>query len=353
MERLLWRMGYYTRVEARLSEPSIRRSSGAARALDLTDVDVFGVRYGEDLQARRVLVDCKSGRNVSPIGRAFWLRGVMDHLGGHVGYVVMARDIPRHQREASSRLGVSLLREADLVTLEARYPPCPGAEMVGDVGTYGLWERGLASLPKDLALLKEFRSTAFWYYRPPRAVMSAIAVTRRAGSQLDPTQRFHRALVADVICLFALALLDLGAEFIRLHPDNLLEALRASFFGGPEGIARRESILKTLQDVLHQATAQGRLPLLESERLDLDPPYLPRLADLLIRATAKPLEASQVPRHLKLTLTSGVLHDRWDFEAKGRDTDAEITAKLASDFGLAFLKVAELAPDFGPALHFR
>src|SRR5690242_9311943 len=108
MERILWAAGYYTRSNVKLAAATAAPARARASA-DLTDVDVLGIRFLDDLEQRKLAVDCKSGAGVSPIGRTFWLKGVMDHVGADRGYVVLARTIPEHQRAAAADLGITII----------------------------------------------------------------------------------------------------------------------------------------------------------------------------------------------------------------------------------------------------
>ena len=171
------------------------------------------------------------------------------------------------------------------------------------------------TLPADLSLLSRLRNTAFWYYAAPRAIMSAIAVARRSASLLDFSAKFHKALLLDVATLFSLALLTLGGEILRSETPDLLGTVRAHFYGGPEGIARREQIIEKYTTMVSNLTAQQTLPLDEDGLFTLDAAYLPIIADLLMRLTAHPVEASSVPRYLKVRLMHGVLYDEWDTKA--------------------------------------
>ena len=341
VERALWSAGFYTRTNVRLAwaVPSGRRS---VKSGDLTDVDVLGIRFLEDLEQRRVAVDCKSGRNVSAIGRAFWLRGVMHHFGGHHGYVVLTRDFPGYQREAAASLGVTLLRENELTQLESRYPTPSSSLKIGDASTYDYTATAFGGLPKTLQRLVEFRDTTFWHNTPVRGIAQAISLTRAARDDIDENSRVHSALVLDVATLFALAIIEQAWRLIKLSPSDLLASIRAELFGGPEGISRRSQIVGKLQALVGSLTAQSQLPL-PDEVFQLDPPFLPVVGDVIARVMARPLEAAEAPRYLKVRLVNGVLNDDWNIEeAIGQELYSPISDKIAGDLVLGLLKAADI-----------
>jgi hypothetical protein len=351
MDRTLWAAGYYTRSNVKLASPLNRTSSGGRTAADLTDVDVFAIKFLEDLTPRRTAVDCKTGRGVSPIGRAFWLKGVMDHIAAERGYVVLARDIPEYQREAASHLAITLMDEAAINTFESRYPALVSGLRIGDMATHKYLEGNLTTLPHELDRIVEFRNTAFWYYTPSRAIMRAVELVSRAASKIDLRQKFQQALLVDVITLFSLAMLTLAHEIILLSPDDLPTSLRAIMFGGPEGVAKREQAIRGIESLVAKMSQQARLPTDDSV-FQLDPSYLPTLAEALVRIIARPPAASEALRHLKVRLLHGVLYGEWDVESIMKEDYFPLADKLATDLALAFLRSCGLNGDAPRTLKF-
>jgi hypothetical protein len=342
MERALWAAGYYTRTNVRVASVYRTRGSREASILDLTDVDVLGTRFIEDLTPRRTTVDCKSGRRESPIGRTFWLAGVMQHFAAERGYVVLSRAIPEHHREAAASLGVSLLHESDINEFQARYAKLPENLQIGVVGTHKYLENNLVSLPKNLAPMTEFRDTMYWFYSAPRAIAESISVTRSVGEQLNLTQKFHRALLLDIATLFSLSSLTVAGQLLRFASSDVLETLRALFFGGAAGIARREQMIRRIRLIVEEISQQTELPFDDPSLFQLDPPYLTPVGEAIARVMARPLEAAQAPRYLKLRLVHGVLRDEWDIAKFVGDEYSIVADKLASDLVLALLRACGL-----------
>ena len=351
-ERLLWSAGYYTRTNVKLASPARVRGRASPSVADLTDVDVLGIRFLEDLSATKVAVDCKAGKNVSPIGRAFWLRGVMEHLGVRRGYVVMARTVPEHQKEAAAGLGVSLLESEKLVVLQSRYPDLREHTRIGTREAHNYLEGNLSGVSEELSELLRYRDTTYWYLSPPRALTQAISIARRCRSAIDLSQKFHRALLLDVITLFGIALITLAGEVTKLAPSDLLEALRAYLFGGAEGITQRAQLIKQIRLLVDQLSGQQRLPI-EEGAVQLDPPYLTTLAEALTRVMARPTDAAEAARYLKVRLIHGILYQDWDLPGIIGESYSPIRDKLATDLALTFLKASDFDLDSAKQLGFR
>jgi hypothetical protein len=97
VRRLLWQMGYSTRLDVQLRGESIStiktlvspstqglrgRGSGKSPAIEtFTDLDVLGVLINPGFGASTVVADCKTGTSDKPVARMFWARGVADLFG--------------------------------------------------------------------------------------------------------------------------------------------------------------------------------------------------------------------------------------------------------------------------------
>ena len=338
MERTLWAAGYYTRSNVKLASATRGSTKRGRASADLTDVDVLGIRVLDDLEPRKVAVDCKSGAAVSPVGRTFWLKGVMEHVGADRGYVVLARSIPDHQRSAAANLGITLVDRAALSGLQARYPTLPDSLRVGDIESHRYLEDNIIKLPAHFDSLLEFRDTAFWYYGDSRAISQAIQRTAKVRDKADLRQKFQRALLLDVAGLFSLSILSLAFDVAKLAASDTLDSVRSLFFGGPEGIARREQILRTVKSLISHVAQQARLPFDDVGEFQLDPPFLPAVAEAVARVIARPIEASEAPRYLKLRLMHTVLYGEADLPAVVGSSYSPIADKLAGDLALAYLK---------------
>ncbi len=70
----------------------------------LTDLDVVGVEFIYDLELRRVLYDCKSGK-MSPINRAFWASGVARYTNCNEAVVLLKSPAVYNHRISALKMG--------------------------------------------------------------------------------------------------------------------------------------------------------------------------------------------------------------------------------------------------------
>ena len=86
----------------------------------LTDLDVLGVRFDELFSKRTIVGDCKTGKNVSDVNRLFWLLGIKHYFGADEAYYLRPK-IDSHAKAIAPKMGVRVLTESDLVTLEKNF----------------------------------------------------------------------------------------------------------------------------------------------------------------------------------------------------------------------------------------
>ena len=90
LSNIFWALGCYTRIEVKLAEYGVKQEA----PLELTDLDVLGIRVLPDLSFEYLVADCTSNKDVikSPIQRVFWLKGVMTFFGASKGYLVLSTE---------------------------------------------------------------------------------------------------------------------------------------------------------------------------------------------------------------------------------------------------------------------
>ena len=201
VRRLLWSMGYSTRLDVELRgdrRPSASQSraangSGQGEATKLTrpadakgvpetftDLDVLGVFVAPGFQLSTTIADCKSGLRDKPTARMFWARGVADLFGADQVMLVREHDVIDATRQLSSRLGITVLPAADLAAMQQLH----GAPLANPTGPLGLmFDRqsvadnlsAFTGLDRRLNPLLEYRQFDYWVYEHHRNPIQLVA----------------------------------------------------------------------------------------------------------------------------------------------------------------------------------
>ncbi|TEU18110.1 MAG: hypothetical protein E3J21_06710 [Anaerolineales bacterium] len=354
MQAILWRLGYYTRIDVKLA--STRESSRQGQRkqpslAELTDIDVLGIRYDADYTISYAVADCTTGGRLKgrlgPVGRTFWLRGVMDHFRADRGYEVLSKKLSSYEKRVAANLGITLLDESSLQALEERYHTdrTPLKIRLTDDKAYTYLESNIHRVDSRLAPLLNYRKYAFWQNQANRNLLNAISIVRKAHNILEPSQKFQRILLLDIVTLVSVAFLEACGILFRTSPDNVLEALRTYLFGGPLALQTKETLLKDINTLVESLQIQPSLfPEETMRRLSLDPEYLPALSDMAQRFISKPSEARNVPRYLQAIILERALYDGNPLRDIFIDEYSDITFKFVHDLAQFFKDATGVNP---------
>ena len=310
LNAIFWDLGFFTRLELKLAG----YVPGKTMPLELTDLDVLGIRVNPDLTFDYIVGDCTSNRNVyrSPIQRVFWLRGVMDFFGAQKGYLCLATksQLPEIQRIVASDLGVTILNDENLTKLAKRVDHDSSRLLLSTVESWHYYEGNLSTLPARLSAVLEFRKYKYWLTPSHDRIHALVSLASLHRAQFQDPGRFVSVLALDLLSLLSLAILQMSAYALRVNPESPDSTLRTYFFGGYSEMTRREGIVENINRVLHAMTPQPELfPSGEETKvLRLDPEYLPKLLDTAYRLLNKPHDASQIPRYIQCVLFEKALY---------------------------------------------
>lgn len=331
LSTIFWALGCYTRLEVKLAEYSPQRDM----PLELTDLDVLGIRITPELSFDHLVADCTSNRYVlrSPIQRAFWLRGVMEFFGAATGYLALNTPGPisENQRLVAHRLGVTILNTDNLGNLENRVRVADTASLqMTKRDSWVILEKNLQQLPQPLHPLLTLRRHRYWLNPPYQNLHSVISLCARHAKDIDESNRHHVALVLDLLSLFSVALLKMTAYVAKTNPENPEVELRAYFFGGYPEMRRRESIIENVKQIVAEVPGQKEL---FAEKLRLDPDYLRTLFELAYRLLNRPEDSRQLPRYLQAVLFEKTLYksENSDGVKYLNERFSEVTKKFARD----------------------
>lgn len=74
----------------------------------ITDIDVLGISIDSSGVQKKILFDCKTLKNVSPINRAFWASGLMQYVAGEEAYIILNKKSSEAHKLSARYLNVYL-----------------------------------------------------------------------------------------------------------------------------------------------------------------------------------------------------------------------------------------------------
>lgn len=343
--RVLWRMGYSTRIDVALrSIPATSGPSGRRRADGFTDLDVLGVGWAPGFRLQRVIVDCKSSSR-SPTERMFWVRGVGDFFSADASFMLRSGDLPAPARQLASRLAITAWSSEELSLLEQFHPsPLPfDVEplcWMFDRERVSASNSAFGDLHKRLKALNAYRQYSYWAHDAHRAPVQLVEHLREAASHLDPRNPIHLSLLLDVSWLYLIAVAR-AAEHIRaVQISQPQMALTEYLLGGPVGVREKTDLAALLEDLKQS----GAIP--DTVDTELVPEYFPSLLELTVRVLRRPDTVITALQYLELSLAATL----GKFEGSLRQSlgscfDA-LAAKQAADVVGFLVRAARLDSQF-------
>lgn len=293
--RLLGQMGYFVRRNVPIS--TYTPGENTTRRVDITDIDVLGTYWDEELKPTRIVCECKSGTRAKPLDRCFWLRGVMHFFGAQKGYLVVKEGgiIPS---SVGQRMDVTVIDQKTLSDLERRY----------DIET-GKWT---GSCSPDLdnktleykRMLKEgFRPQLnyliYGYWKDPEyyQLKRLITIGREVSDKLSASSDASKWFYLESICLLTNSLVTFCQKLFLIEPHRIHDEVSTQLFGGLMSKMAREGIAHAAVKFLGsyvKSQYDDDLPL-KPEQIDLNPDYMENLVELISRLINRPNQTRLLP----------------------------------------------------------
>lgn len=344
--RLLWRMGFTTRVDVPLRAfvpAPDGKSRTTSRFETFTDLDVLGVAVAPGFALRSVIADCKTTRRGST-ERMFWVKGVSDFFAADDAWMVRQGGVTAASRQLASRLAISVLEPADLARLEEFHPTDlelshgPLA-LLFDEERVSSYMRSYTTLDGKLEKLVEYRQFDYWVYDEYRNLLQVIAHLAQVGKHLDARQPAHRAIFVDCAWLYTRSLAQAARHVRAVHVSDVDTALKQYLFGSQAALQEKQRLANILQRLAPRGVVtdgdEGLLPA-----------WYPQLLDLLIRHLRRPNVIGQELRYAEWVAEAQLAKEPAAVADAFLDEFDPVAAKLLADVCGFLVTVAELDPDF-------
>ncbi|MCP2325241.1 hypothetical protein HDA40_003748 [Hamadaea flava] len=342
--RLLWRMGFSTRVDVPL-RAYIPSAAGRAtpRFESFTDLDVLGVVVSPGFALRTVISDCKTSQRGST-ERMFWVRGVSDFFAADDAWMVRAGGVTAASRQLAARLGISVLEPGDLARLEEFHPSVlelatGPVSILFDQKLVEASLKAFTNLDKKLDKLTEYRQFDYWVYEEHRNLLQVVAHLEQVAKVLDPKHPVHRALFLDCSWLYTLSLAHAARNVRAVHVTDIDTALQQYLFGGQMALQEKRRLAEMLQRLAPKQTVIGGTD-------GVLPPWYPQLLELLTRHLRRPNSISDELRYAEWAAEAQLAKEPSTAAQAFGDAFDPLAAKLLADVCGFLVTVAGLDAEF-------
>ena len=328
--RLLWRLGYSTKVDVPLRAVVSRESTRATSSPEsFTDLDVLGVAVAADSSVRSSIVDCKTGGS-SVITRMFWLRGLVDFFEADHAYLVRERAISKDARQLALRLNLTALTEEEVGSLEALHQTdlpideAPLSNLFDPNYIARVIER-LTNQHKKLQPLLDYRQFDYWVNPEHQNLVRMVDLLKDSSGVLDGSSPIHTGIVLDCAWLYVVSAAHALRQLRSVHISDLNYGLSEYLAGGPGQLAQKREVAA----ILDQLKDARQIP--DKVTISVNPHFFAPLLELLIRLLRRGYLLTDMLRMLEYQSSASIAGDRVGAEIAFGARYNRVAAKLAAD----------------------
>lgn len=276
-----------------------------------TDIDVLATEYQFNFHPSRSHYECKSGK-ISILDRVLWMKGVRELLEADGSYLVVAGFDPETISFAKS-LGIDLLSEADISTLEAnlKIPDSwwPGrSQYIALEKMRGIWRSNWStqSPSKPWVMLKRIFAQIeidSWQSLDYRALNRAFRMLGDIGETVSQPesdeQKDCMCIAVGALCVqLSQIIINSCADLIGHEPTSRRQYLANRLVFGENDSQYALSLIQGTAKLFKQATLKSGdvdSSLLDTTRLTSSPLYSEDFISLVERFIESPLSARYAP----------------------------------------------------------
>lgn len=311
--------------------------------MELTDLDVLGIRLTDDFRIEYVIVDCKSGQRISTASRAFFLRGLMDYFGSERAYLVVQKPIPMNTQIITGPFKITPVDADTLAHMEKAFDAASAPKFLREEIIAKREELQNLSSVKGLEEALDYRKYYYWFYEDNRNLLNLPALAGRTAAKLSLKSRYHRFFIFDYLLLYTISLLRVCDYVMRSDLSQMSDVSGRYFFGGTTAMRERKAIFNILRTEIYpnlSARAKSRIRL---EDLSLEPKYFNAFLEVIFRLLRRPAESRELLRYIYV-VSMAQLNGRSPEYEELLGSFSEITRKLAEDVRRLFTAAADLDP---------
>jgi len=236
ISRHFGKRGWYTQLEM----PVYYGRGIELKPKEITDIDVLGLRPGNDLRWELVFADCKTLKGQSPVNRALWMKGLMDYFGANCGLIILggSKVIEKDHKLFASKLNITILHESEFDSYDRSMLYPDGSNKYSIKSNDLLQVKILGSrFPKLKPLINYMFQIAWNEDNKIEFIRKIIGELKSISKEIDPDNNEHVGLFFEACSFFSIGLAEcIGIIFNQyLKPETkeeLEEALKIVIWGG-------------------------------------------------------------------------------------------------------------------------
>ncbi|WP_249974712.1 hypothetical protein [Enterococcus sp. YC2-6] len=322
-KRLLFHMGYY------VTHGILLKTSNDIVSEEITDLDVFGIRYTSDFRSNKIWLDCKSGK-IKTMERLTWINGIKNYLD--IDEVLFVARSKKSSLDYASALDIQVFDTDIFTEIEKRfnideekwYGSCNPDIMLNINQQF----KSISISGVDTQKISDFFSADYWIYDSFTSLKKTIAALRELSKfpyeVMKPEEKkAYKWAIYTAIILFTNSLLKISREVFYLKKDKREEYINQKLIASDIPIKRRNEIFDSAVHLITQRIQESgniKLP-----PLNISPPsYSEPLNNIIERLINAPHYAEDILRAMDLVFL--------EFDMLEKEVDEVLLNKLIPNY---------------------
>jgi len=298
MKRLLYYQRFLVRDRISL------KSQFYPERVDITDIDVLGIKFLDDLSPYTVICECKSGERAKSIDRLLWLKGLSQYLSVNSCYFVR-KQFPSKVKEFAISLKIVPIDYSKIEDLEKQL--CIADRWLGSHDYTFFCER-ISRYYKnicnntDLLRIYWFLKSSFWYSsnvaRVKKLMTALDQLTTNFDKMEDAIKDAIKWLFVETLILLSVAVISLCSEIYPLNTDEREEYLKAKLISDKLSPDEMRKIMQKVRSLTQAIVKErtGQFIMLDDKLSEITPPnFTDSLTEISERILEHPSISKEVP----------------------------------------------------------
>ncbi|MBC9786564.1 hypothetical protein H1S01_19095 [Heliobacterium chlorum] len=327
-QRILWKMGFWSRIEIPVLAYSIDDYTKSLKRHDLTDVDVYGELINSDFATYKYIADCKSGRNVKATERAYWLKGVMEFTGATKGFLIKKK-ISSNTRLFLDKLSIYAIDEKNLSELEKIYYVSNNNDLFS-VDYYKKRYQIIDELKDEYAKIYSYLSGRYWYnplHSNLRILLNMLQKNNFYQQFNQESSTSHKFIILEIAICLSRIVLDCCNYVLHRNISDIPSCVLEYSFGGIAGYNNKRNMFNEIKALLETEMPNEEM----NKLLIMQSDFIDGLIKLVANFITESHHSKESIKYLELMQHEIILDKELNFQDLIGPTFSSVGLKLAKD----------------------
>lgn len=327
---LLNSMGYYCDLEINLVEESF---NNRYKKEQISDIDVLGCRFDNDLSVSMIPVECKSGER-GALEELLKLKGVMDYLNTQRGYLIKNK-IAVNAREMGSKIGISTLDLNEIKNLicniglmDKKNDTWINAQLENYMMEKYIREKSLL-ISKAMSYVKNI----YWQEDNYRNFHNIIYLASECKKQRNCSTKEVKYVILQLSKYLSISILRMASYILHKNYSNVYDKAKEYLFGGAKEKREKEKLFDTINEILMVDGKQTE---------NFEPIYIEEIIEITLRFIKSTNYSKKVPMCIEYIINTFVVNNIGYTKEKIYSKYNDITIKLSKDIIVFICKQANI-----------